>query len=365
LKIIINQKTLAAKIGIAQRAVSSKTTVDLLKGLLLIAKNDQLKIKSSDSEIGIETYTQADVQQEGSIVVDSRLFGDIIRKLPDSLVELETDVDNNIYIYCVNSKFKIKGYSSNDFPILPEVDDATLCDLPQELLKNMIKQTVFAIAQDSAKPLLTGELLEISDQKINLVAVDGYRLAVRSAKFAQEGINAKVIIPGKTLVDVNSLLDGEENVRLGFNNKNAVFIIGETKITTRLLEGEFMNYKNLLPKEYNTKINLNTRDLLNSIERASLLSQTDKNNLIKFSIRDEIMAITSNTDVGNVYEEVAISLEGDYLDIAFNSRYLLEGVKNIDSEFVDIEFTKNINPCILKPSNDTDYTYLLLPVRLS
>ena len=152
---------------------------------------------------------------------------------------------------------------------------------------------------------------------------------------------------------------------MGFDDKNAIFIIEDTKIITRLLEGDFIDYKKLLPREHNSKVKLNTKELLNSIERASLLSQSEKNNLIKLSIRDNSMAITSNTDRGNVYEEVSLELEGDYLDIAFNSRYFIEGLKNIDSEEIYIEFTTNVNPCIIKPADEVKYTYLLLPVRIS
>ena len=177
--------------------------------------------------------------------------------------------------------------------------------------------------------------------------------------------NAKVIIPGKTLNDVNSLLSTEENVQIGFDEKNAIFIINETKIITRLLDGEFIEYKKLLPREHNTRVKLKTRSLLDSIERASLLSQSERNNIIKLSIRDNTMAITSNTEKGNVYEEVNLELEGDYLDIAFNSRYLLEGLKNIESEEIFIEFTTNVNPCIIKPVDGIKYIYLLLPVRIA
>ena len=365
MKIICNQKLLAHKIGIAQKAINGKTTLELLKGLLLTAKNDQLKITGYDLEIGIETYAQSEVIEEGEVVVNARLFGDIIRKLPDSFVEIETDNDNNIYINCVNSRFKIKGESSKEYPKLPEVKEEDLYSIPQDLLKNMIKQTVFATSQDQTKPILMGELLEIVDGNISLVAIDGYRLAVRSCSIDNNISNAKVIIPGKTLTDVNSLLSSEEDVKLGFDDKNAIFIIDDTKIITRLLEGEFIDYKKLLPREHNSKIKLKTRELLNSIERASLLSQAEKNNLIKLTIRDNSMAITSNTDKGNVYEEVSLDLEGDYLDIAFNSRYFLEGLKNIDSEEIFIEFTTNVNPCIIKPADEVKYTYLLLPVRIS
>ncbi|MDK2564547.1 DNA polymerase III subunit beta [Romboutsia sedimentorum] len=366
MKIICNQKILAHKIGISQKAINGKTTLELLKGILLSAKGDQLKLTGYDLEIGIETYTQAEVIQEGEIVVNAKLFGDIIRKLPDSFVEIETDDENNVYINCVNSRFKIKGDSAKEFPKLPDVSKDDLYNIPQDLLKNMIKQTVFAISQDQTKPILMGELLEIINGNISLVAIDGYRLAVKSCKIDNMITDAKVIIPGKALTDVNSLLSLEEHdVKVGFDDKNAIFIISDTKIITRLLEGEFIDYKKLLPREHNSKVKLNTKSLLNSIERASLLSQSEKNNLIKLSIRDSVMAITSNTDKGNVYEEVALELEGDYLDIAFNSRYFLEGLKNIDSEEIFIEFTTNVNPCIIKPADGAKYTYLLLPVRIS
>ncbi|MDK2586659.1 DNA polymerase III subunit beta [Romboutsia sedimentorum] len=366
MKIICNQKILAHKIGISQKAINGKTTLELLKGILLSAKGDQLKLTGYDLEIGIETYTQAEVIQEGEIVVNAKLFGDIIRKLPDSFVEIETDDENNVYINCVNSRFKIKGDSAKEFPKLPDVSKEDLYNIPQDLLKNMIKQTVFAISQDQTKPILMGELLEIINGNISLVAIDGYRLAVKSCKIDNMITDAKVIIPGKALTDVNSLLSLEEHdVKVGFDDKNAIFIISDTKIITRLLEGEFIDYKKLLPREHNSKVKLNTKSLLNSIERASLLSQSEKNNLIKLSIRDSVMAITSNTDKGNVYEEVALELEGDYLDIAFNSRYFLEGLKNIDSEEIFIEFTTNVNPCIIKPADGAKYTYLLLPVRIS
>lgn len=366
MKIICNQKLLANKISIVQKAINSKTTFDLLKGILIVTKQDEIILKGYDLEIGIETPVSAEVMEQGQIVINSKLFGDIIRKLPDSFVEIETDKDNNVYINCLNSRFKIKGDSAKEYPQIPDVNEDNLYSIPQDVLKSMIKQTVFATSQDQTKPILMGELLEIDNGDINLVAIDGYRLAVRSCTVDNlNDTNTKVIIPGKTLTDVNSLLSTEEDVKIGFNEKNAVFIIDETKIVTRLLEGEFIDYKKLCPREYNSKIKLKTKNLLNSIERASLLSQSELNNLIKLSIRDSVMAITSNNEKGTVYEEVSLSLEGDYLDIAFNSRYLLEGLKNIDCEEIYIEFTTNVNPCIMKPADGTKYIYLLLPVRIS
>ena len=365
MKIIINQKTLANKIGIAQKAINSKTTIELLKGILWVAKNDQLKITGYDAEIGIETYTQAEVQEEGEIVVDARLFGDIIRKLPDSFVELETDNENNIYINCVNSKFKIKGYPAKEFPKLPDVEDGAICDIPQELLKNMIKQTVFAISQDQTKPILMGELLEIQDGNISLVAIDGYRLAVRTSNFENPIQNVKVIIPGKTLIDVNSLLTSEESIGLGFNEKNAVFMIKDTKIITRLLEGDFIDYKKLLPKEYNTKVKLNTRDLLDSIERASLLAREDKNNLIILDINNENMQINSASEYGNAEENIPVEKQGEDIKIGFNSKYVLDVLKVIDNQYITMNLIGKNNPCFIKEQDNENYIYMILPVRIS
>lgn len=365
MKLICNQKILSQKISIVQKAINSRTTIELLKGILLSTENGTLKLTGSDAEIRIETFVQSEIEEDGKIVLDAKLFGDIVRKLPDSFVQIETDANNNVHIYCENSRFTIKGHSAEEYPAFSDVEESEMYAIPQELLKDMIKQTSFAISQDQTKPVLMGELLEATEGKASLVAIDGYRLAVRSCSIDSFTKDIKVIIPGKTLVDINSLMAGEGSINVGFTDKNAVFMIGDTKVVTRLLEGDFIDYNRLLPKEYNSRIKLKAKSLLNSIERASLLSQSERNNLIKLSIRDDVMVITSNTDRGNVYEEVALELEGEYLDIAFNSRYLMEGLRYIDSDEIYIEFTTNVNPCIVKPVDEIDYTYLLLPVRMS
>ncbi|WP_300276720.1 DNA polymerase III subunit beta [Peptacetobacter sp.] len=365
MKLICNQKILSQKISIVQKAINNRTTIELLKGILLSTENGNLKLIGSDAEIRIETFVQSEIEEDGKIVLDAKLFGDIIRKLPDSFVQIETDTNNNVHIYCENSRFTIKGHSAEDYPLISDIEENKMYSIPQELLKEMIKQTSFATSQDQSKPVLMGELLESANGTTSLVAIDGYRLAVRSCFIDGFNENIKVIIPGKTLIDINSLMQGEGDINIGFTDKNAIFMIDNTKIITRLLEGDFIDYNRLLPKEYNSRIKLKSKELLNSIERAALLSQSEKNNLIKLSIRDNLMIITSNTDRGNVYEEVSLELEGEYLDIAFNSRYLMEGLRYIDSEEIYIEFTTNVNPCIIKPVDEIDYTYLLLPVRIS
>lgn len=364
--IVCNQKNLSQKISICQKATSNKTTNDILKGILIIAKEKTLKLIGYDLEIYIET-TSDDVEiiKEGKIVVNSRLFGDIIRKLPDTLIEII--VENNImYIKYNNSKFEINCENAQDFPSIPNLDCKNKYEIPKNLLKSMIKQTSFATSTDTTKPILMGELLEIQKEKISLVAIDGYRLSVRSCINQNNLDYDKCIISSKSLNDINSLLPNSNDlVEIEFDDKYCLFKFEDIKIIARTLEGEFVDYKKLLPKEYSTKIKINKKEIVDSLERASLLSQMQKSNLIKLSIREDILLITSNSDKGSIYEEVKINLEGELLDIAFNSRYLIEGIKNIESEEITIEFTTNVNPCIVKPVDNIDYTYLLLPVRIS
>lgn len=366
MKIICSQKILSSSISTVQKAVSSKTTMPILKGILIEAKEGKIKLVGNDLELGIETYIECEVTEKGSIVIDSRLFGDIVKKLPDSFIEIESDANNNITIKCEQSEFKLKGLPHEEYPKLPFVNEEEFYEINGDLLRNMIRQTVFAISQDETKPLLMGELLEIKESNISLVAIDGYRLAIRSGKIENDKGDKKVVIPGKTLSEVNRIISGEEDsVRLALTDKHALFLIDDTKIITRLLDGEFMNYNQILPKEHNTKVVVETKKVLESIERASLLAKEGKNNLVKFTIGDDVIVISSNSEIGNVHEEVNISQEGNDLEIAFNSRYLIEALKIIESHQIEIEFTTNVSPCIIKPLDETKYTYLVLPVRIS
>lgn len=366
MNIICHQKDLSQAIGVVQKAVSSKTTKAILKGILVEAFNGQLKLTGNDLELGIETIIDAQIVNEGSVVIDSRLFGEIIRKLPGSYIQIDCDEQNNIIIKCEHSEFKIKGQPHDEYPDLPDVEDNFNYEINAELLKNMIRQTVFAISQDETKPLLMGELIEIKENDIIIVALDGYRLAIKRAEIENKIGDISVIVPGKALSEINRILSGDEkNIKMAFTQKHALFSIENTRIITRLLEGEFINYKQIIPKDNSMKVTVQTKDLQNSIERASLLAREGKNNLIKFSITDELMMITSNSEVGNVYEELPINLEGGNLEIAFNSRYMLEALKVMEEENIEMKFDTNLSPCIINPQEDSSYTYMILPVRIS
>ncbi len=366
MKFICSQKHLAASIHIVQKAVSTKTTLPILKGILIETCGQKLKLVGTDLEVGIENYIEANILSEGSIVISSRLLGDIIRKLPDADVEVDVDESNNMTIKCANSEFTLVGQPSVEFPELPAIEEENIYEIPQDLLKNMIRQTAFATALDETRPILTGVLMEIQEGIINMVALDGYRLSLRQGNIKTDFSN-KAVIPGKTLNEIHRILSEEETskVEIFFTDKHVLFQMANVRIISRLLEGEFINYKQIIPKEFKSRVKVKTRDLLDSIERASLLAREGKNNLIKFSVKDEMMTITSNAEIGRVFENLRIELEGEDIDIGFNSKYFLDALKILDSDEIYLDFTTNVSPCIIKPTDTNNYTYLVLPVRLA
>lgn len=365
MKLRIQQRELSRCINIVQKGISSKTTLPILSGILLETKDGKLKLTGTDLEIGIKSSVDCEVIKDGSIVITSRLFGDIIRKLPDMPVDISVDENNNMHIQCGNSKFNLIGQSAIDYPQLPEIYESSYFEIPMDLLKTMIRQTIFATAQDETRPILTGALLEISKNNVSLVAIDGYRLAVKKVP-VNVNEDIKVVVPAKTLNEVSKILEDDDGeIKISYNQGNVIFNIGDTIITSRLLEGQFLNYNDIIRNEYKLKVKVNTRILQEGLERASLLAREGKNNLVKLDISDEKLIITSNSEIGDVHEEVPIKLEGNDIKIAFNSKYILEGIKAIDSEEIEMNMISNVNPCIIRPVDDNSYTYLVLPVRLA
>ncbi|WMJ80072.1 DNA polymerase III subunit beta [Clostridium sp. MB40-C1] len=364
MKFTCAKNKLQEAISIAQKAVTGKSPMPILQGIYLSAKSDQLTLIGSDIDLSIETKVTAEIQEEGSIVVDSKLFGEIIRKLPNSSVEIHTVDNNSIEIICEKSKFTLIHMDADEFPNLPNINENMIFSISQKILKNMIKGTIFAIAQDETRPILTGVLFEVTDEKLNLVALDGYRLALRSNNIDNDNtINA--VIPGKTLNEVAKILsEDEESVKITFTPNHILFNLGQTKIISRLLEGEFIRYTAILPEEFNSQVIAKKAELLNCIERASLMAKEGNTNLIKFDIKEDNLIITSNSQLGTVVEEMNIILQGEELQIAFNSKYLIDVLKIIDDEEIVLEFSSSVSPCIIKNKENSKYIYLVLPVRL-
>ncbi|WP_430884515.1 DNA polymerase III subunit beta [Fusibacter sp. JL216-2] len=367
MKFSCQQKDLASGINIVQKAVSTKTTLPILKGILLESNDGRLKLTGNDLSIGIETYIDANIDVSGGIVVSSRIFGEIIRKLPNAQVEITVDDNHNVRILCEKSEFNLVGQPAVEYPELPEVEDLHSFEMQQDLLSNMIRQTIFAISQNDSKPILTGSLIKVEENNITIVSIDGYRLAIRKARI-DSTMNEQAVVPGKTLSEINRILggyDGEETVKISFTEKHILVSVENVKIVSRILEGEFIQYEMIQPKEFKSELSVKTAELLGGIERASLMAREGKNNSIKLSIRDGSLHITSNTEMGSVDEEVVISLEGQDLEIGFNPKYLTDALKVMDCEDVIMKLTSSVSPCVMMPSDHDNYTYIVTPVRIA
>jgi DNA polymerase-3 subunit beta len=351
-------------ISIVQKAITGKSTMPILEGIYIKTEQSTLTLIGSDMDVSIQTSVNATIIEEGSIVIDAKIFGEIIRKLPNSTIKIETAENQLIRIACEKSIFDVVYMNTNEFPELPEINENLKISVNQNILKNMIKGTSFAIAQDETRPILQGILFEVKNKNLNLVALDGYRLAIRS-EFLDTDIDIEVVIPGKTLNEVSKILeDIDDIVDITFTNNHILFNLEKTRIISRLLEGKFINYNSLLPREHKLFVNVNRQDLQNAIERASLMAKDGNTNLIKIDLQQENLIITSNSQLGKVREEISIKLQGEEIQIAFNSKYLLDVLKNIEEDEVIMKMTSSISPCVIEEKDNENSKYLVLPVRL-
>lgn len=369
MKFSCNQNTLSKALNIVSKAVTARTTIPILKGILLsVDETGTLTMSASDLDLSIEKKIKVSDSTPGSVVVMSKLFGDIIRKLPDEKIVIEED-NGKLNIKCSNSEFNIVGLPADEFPnINPTDEKAETVLFNKELLIEMIKKTSFAASIDENKGVITGVLIEMEEESLNMIAIDGFRMAISREKMKNKK-RENIIIPAKILNEISRIITesdiDNEDVTLLLSEKKAVFVFEDTKVILRLLEGEFMNYKRILPKESSCKVVLNKTDLLNSVERASLLAKVGKNNLVKMDIKDSTIEITSKSEEGNVKETVIVTKEGNDLTIGFNSKYIIDVLKVLDEEEISIYFNNNVSPCLIKPIMGDYFEYLILPVRLS
>jgi DNA polymerase-3 subunit beta len=364
MRLVCSRDSLLEGILTVQKAVPQKTTLPILQGVLLDCRDEDFKLTATDLELGIECRVEGEVLEKGWVVLDARLLGEIIRKLPPEEIEFSVNEGYITEIKCANSVFHLQGKNGGDFPELPRVDGERSLMLPQDLLKSMIRQTVFACAVDEIRPILTGALLECSREEISMAALDGFRLAVRTVRHDIED-EISVVIPAKTLNEIQKILrDDRDSVRIDLAGNQVLFGMEDTRVISRLLEGDFINYRQIIPDEYNTSVKVKNSELMDSCERASLLAREGKNNLIKFDIKKDSLQITSNAEIGEVLEEISVETEGNDLEIAFNSKYLTDVLKVVESEYIRMEFTTGVSPCIMKPEDGEKYIYLLLPVRV-
>lgn len=369
MKFSCKQQILSKALNIVSKAVTSRTTIPILKGILLkVDENGLLTMSASDLDLTIEKTFQVEDFQPGEIVVQAKLFGDIIRKLPNENILVENQ-DNNVMISCSNSQFNIVGSSSDEFPKLSlSEEEREKVVFDKEILKDMIKKTSFAASIDESRGVITGVLLEMTEESLNMVSLDGFRMAI-ARESIKNSIEKKVIIPAKIISEIAKIISEseteEKTVDMYINDKRVTFVIEDIKVVLRLLDGEFIKYNEILPSESKIKVIVNKSDLLESIERASLLAKVGKNNLVKFDIVENNIEITSKSEEGNVKENVIISKLGDDLVIGFNSKYIIDALKAIDDEEISLLFNNSVSPCLIRPINGNHYEYLVLPVRIT
>lgn len=368
MKFSCSRDALINALSIAQKGVSGKTTLPILEGILFQVYNNQLILTSTDLEIGVQTSTPANVEVDGEIILSSNLITEVIRKLSGEEVFFQKDDKNQVKIDCLLSNFTIKGTATEEFPEFPQVIEDHSFVIEATILKEMIHGTLFSVATSENIPVLTGLKMEIDHDDISLIALDGYRLALKRGKLKEplEG-SISVIIPGKSMTELNKLLSGyNENIIVKFSKTQIFFELGNTQFTSRLLEGEFINYKHIIPSEKATQVKVSKKLLLESSERAALLAREGKNNLIKMEFNIDQLILTSNADIGDVFEVIPIENHGDPIKIAFNSKFFIDALKVIDREEMTIELTTAVGPAVLVPADDSEsFTYLILPVRIA
>ena len=351
------------------KGVASKTTMPILEGILIQTNDNDIKLTTYDLEIGIEYIMECDVQEQGSTVVNAIMFSEIIRKLPDTEISISINDKNLLEIECEGSLYKLATMNPEEFPELPKIEVENSIEIEQNNLKNMIRRTIFAVSSEESRPIFTGCLFEIKDNRLNLVAVDGFRLALRSTVLDNQTNDFSAVIPGKTLNEVNKILsDSFDSVKIGIAKNQALFELDNCKIVTRILDGEFLNYKSVIPNNWETRVRVNKNSIQNCFERISLISSSAIEKEKKYPVRVYVeigkIVISCTNQTGEAKEEIFVSTEGKNLEAGFNPKYFLDSLKAIDDEEVYIEFGTNISPCIVKSVENNDYTYMILPIRL-
>ena len=322
---------------------------------------------ANNLEIGIQTAPiDAQILETGEVAIEARIFQDIVRRLNGENVTLESDARHSITITDGSSCFTIMGQNGEDFPTLPEVQQNEAFTLGQNELRNLIRQTIFSIAQESAKQVLMGEYFEMKADALQVVSIDGYRISFRKSPVSHAFQEKSVIVPGKTLNELMKILSQEEEdkVHLYFTDKHVLFDLGMATMVSRLIEGEFISYENNFTNDFTTKIIIETQALIQALERASLVSRDNRKTPVKLEMRPNQLILTAKSDMGSAYEEVPDETEGDEMQIAFNPRYLIEALRAIEDEKVAIRFTGSLSPCIIAPLEGNAYQYLILPLRI-
>ena len=365
MKIIVSGLELSQAVSKVSKAIGVKTTNPVLEGIKMSVKGDELVLIATDTDISIEKTIKVSTFEEGEVLVPGKLFSEFVKKLEDEEeIEISTE-ENSLKILYSSSEGYIQTLPVEEFPIINKDIREKYFSIKQKDFKDLINKSIFACSQDEARPLLKGCLLEIEDDKISSVALDGFRLAIAKKKISESTGNFKIIVSQRTLNEIVRILEKDEDILTIIVQKNILMCeVDGTVLISRLLEGEYINYKDIVKEDFLSIVRVNKNKLLTAIDRASIVSN-DKNKIVKFNIKETYMNITASSEISNMSENVVITLEGKDLNIAFNAKFITDCIKNIDDEFINLHFNSKINPCVIKPFYGDDYLYLILPLRIN
>ena len=366
MKFVCSKVNLLNGLQIVSKAVSNKTTMSILECILIDASKNMIKLTANDMELGIETIIEGEIIEKGIIALEAKSFLDIVRKLPDNDITIETDSSCKATITCEKAKFNIIGKSGEDFSYLPLIEKNDQIILSQFTLKEVIRQTIFSISDNDNNKLMTGELFDINNDTLKVVSLDGHRISIRKISLKNSYPAKKVVVPGKTLNEVSKILPGgaEDDVVISFTDKHIVFEFDDTTVVSRLIEGEYFNIQQMLSSDYETKVTVNRKEFLNCIDRATLLVKEGDKKPIIINITDDSMELKINSVIGSMNEDIDINKSGKDLMIGFNPKFLIDALKIIDDEEVDLYMVNPKAPCFIKNLEES-YIYLILPVNFT
>ena len=366
MKFVCKKTDLLKGVNIVLKAVPSKTTMSILECILIDASANEIKFTANDMELGIETIVEGEILEKGIIAIDAKVFSEIVRKLPDNEVTIASDSNYQISITCEKANFHISGKSGEDFSYLPYIEKTDFISISQFTLKELIRQTIFSIADNDNNKLMTGELFEVHNNEFKVVSLDGHRISIRKIELKDSYPDRKVIVPGKSLQEVSKILSGEteDEVRIFFTGNHIVFEFDNTIVVSRLIEGEYFKINQMLSSDYETKFVINKKEMLSCIDRATLLVKEGDKKPIVFRITDENMEISINSQLGSMKEDIDIQKEGKDILIGFNPKFLIDALRVIDDEEVTIYMVNPKAPCYIRDEEEK-YVYLILPVNFN
>lgn len=364
MKIQCNRKQLIEGITKVQGAVGNNSTLPALEGILFAASGGYVTLTGYNMEMGITTAIEARVEKPGEVVLSARYFSEIVKKMPADDILIDVDDSLMCTVKSGYSKFSIVGMSANEFPELPALSDGISFSFHTELLENMVKMTRFAVAKTDEKPMYTGILCQLEKGKITMVAVDGYRLAIRCEAITND-LELKFIVPEKTLSEILKLLpEKDESIQISVGKRHIIFEIGHILVVSRLLDGDFIDYKTAVPPNHTTSVFVDTKSLLDSIDRVALLINDRAKVFIKCIFDENQIKASCESAIGNADDRIDAEVDGDRIEIGFNSRYLLDALRAVETDRVRIEMSGPLSPIKILPPDGNDFLFLVLPVRI-